>query len=203
MKRHRRKIALALALILAIGSAAASAANIAGGRSAIPSFAGAGDAVEMALGMAGKASNWMIDRSRQAVGSAFSYAPPNPVRPPEVPYVADPLPLYQRGTAIPVTPRALPPYGRVASDEPDNTLGPTFENGLAPRAMNVASVAPQTPSLPDVPGSSGGGSRDIVTTSLATPITTPVPELPPFAMLLAGLGLLAPAIRRRQKSRTA
>jgi hypothetical protein len=211
MKKHRRKIALALALALAFGSAAASAANYSNGRGALPSFAGASDALELAMSGASNASSWLISRARQSVGSAFSYGPTPAARPPEVPYSPEALPSFPRGG---VEPSDLYPRWHLAADrsEPDRIHPATFEEGVnaptgGPPAVDVTLA---------LPGNGGGGTRASVTpTLIATPgtptlittpstptppITSPVPELPPFALLLAGVGLLATLTRRRQRA---
>lgn len=186
MFEHRRKIALAVALILALGSAAASAANYAGGRGVMPSAEGASEALELALSGTAKASDWMISRSRKVISSAFSYQPPAPVRPPEVPYLPQDLPSYQRGSGQQSDIGPQLPYSRVDNNGFDGTPPSSFDGlSSAHRADLLASSLPSpvATSLSSLPG---GG-------------VAPVPELPPFTMLLAGLALMAPVILRRGK----
>lgn len=184
MNKYRRKIALAIALILAIGSAAASAANYVNGRSAVPSFDGTGDAMEMALGMAGKSTDWMITSTRKMVKSAFSYSPPSTVRPPEVPYVPHDLPLFQRG-AVPHTDLGAMPYGTRSIGDAYRAPAASFEAASSTPGQDfIASIGS--------PASSGGGE--------ASGITAAVPEVPAWSLLLAGLALMAPIVRSRCKS---
>lgn len=191
MKKHRRKIALALALALAFGSAAASAANYSNGRGAMPTFAGAGDALELAMSSASSTSSWIISRARRVVGSAFSYEPLEAARPPEVTNVPEALPSFARGG---VEPQDLTPRWRYpgVSSEPDRVRLATFEDGE--RALTNVGVQSIDPGQPSLPGTGGGGT-------LATPLAiSPVPDLPPFALLLAGLGVVTAVSRRRRQA---
>lgn len=194
MKKHQRKIALIAALALLFGSAAASAANYSAGRGALPSFAGAGDALDIAMNSASNASSWLITRARSTVGSAFAYPKQSPARPAEVASAPDDLPMFQRGSVDPVepTPHWRPLAGSAIAD---NVHAPTFDDGAgAPASPGVPSV---DVTLPSLPGNGGGGER--ITPTIDIPdIAAPVPELPPFALLLAGLGAVTAIARRRR-----
>ena len=202
MKKHRRKIALAVALALLFGSAAASAANYTAGRGVMPSFAGASDALDLASSGASTAANWIISRARNVVGSAFSYQPTAPTRPAEVANPPSELPMYTRGLPSPIdvdlrwaasAPSAL--------GTPDRVQAMSFEEGVSTirqsGSVPVASLS-QSP-LPGTGGSSNGSTTLTTTPDVpSTPITSPVPELPPYAMLIAGMSVLAAFARRRR-----
>ena len=202
MKKHRRKIALAVALALLFGSAAASAANYTAGRGVMPSFAGASDALELASSGASTAANWIISRARNVVGSAFAYQPAAPRRPADVANAPSELPMYARGLPGPidVDPRwaASAPS---ALGTPDRVQTMSFDEGVSttrqPSSVPVASLSSSLPG----PGGNGNALTTLTTTVgvPSTPsITTPVPELPPYAMLVAGISVLAAFARRRR-----
>lgn len=175
MFEHRRKIAVAVALILALGSAAASAANFVNGNGMRPSFGGASDALDMAMSGAGKATNWMITRSRNSVDRALAFIDPPSVRPPEVPYVPESPPMVKRG---PVTPVHIAPerpygYGARASAEPERTYQRSFADVLG-ESMSAAGVPSVDPSVdPGLPGSSsgGGGSPTVPEAEIVAPVS--------------------------------
>ena len=203
MKKHRRKIALAVALALLFGSAAASAANYTAGRGAMPSFAGASDALGLAASGATTAANWIASRARSVVGSAFSYQPTVPTRPAEVANPPSELPMYTRGLPSPIDadPR---PAARAPSalGTPDRVQAMSFED-IVSASSQPGSVAVASLLQSSLPGSGGNG---VTLTSLTTPpgvpnppsITSPVPELPPYALLIAGMSVLAAFSRRRR-----
>ena len=203
MKKHRRKIALAVALVLLFGSAAASAANYTAGRGVMPSFAGASDALGLAASGATSAANWIVSRARSAVGSAFSYQPTAPTRPAEVANPPSELPMYTRGLPSPIdVDPHWAPHAPSALGAPDRVQAMSFEDGASatrqPSSVAVASLM-QSP----LPGAGGNGNA---LTTLTTPpgvpntpsITSPVPELPPYALLIAGMSVLAAFSRRRR-----
>ena len=215
MFNHRRKIAVAVALILALGSAAASAANFTNGKGAMPSFAGAGDALEMAMSGAGKASNWLLTHSRKSVNGMLALLPPSSIRPSEVPYVPESPPMVRRGPTEPVKIGPARPYGvAFSSGLPDRARPGSFEERLRsfPNSPGVSSVDPSLPGLP-----SGGVSSDSVPDvdvveplarlaafrepAASEPIMAAVPEPESYVMLLAGLGLMGMIARRSGKLR--
>lgn len=202
MKTHRRKIALAVALALLFGSAAASAANYTAGRGAMPSFAGASDALGLAASGATTAANWLVSRARSAVGSAFSYQPTPPTRPAEVANPPSELPMYTRGLPSPidVDPRwaASAPS---ALGTPDRVQTMSFEEGVS-ASRQPSSIALTSLMQSSLPGSGGSNSLTTLSTSQSMPSTpanvSTVPELPPYALLIAGMGVLAAFSRRRK-----
>lgn len=198
---HRRKLALAAALALLFGSAAASAANYAGGKGAMPSFSGAGDALGMAVG--GVTGAWM--RSRNAVDEVLAVMRPQLAPLPEVEAVSG-------GSYRPFTgARQQEDANRqrylnlpIAVDQPDHVHPASFDGVLSSaRAEHVLAV---DVSLPALPGG-GGGGRGLTESkggladrfSVAVPeVMAPVPEPESYALLLAGLGLMGALARRRK-----
>ena len=201
MKTHRRKIALAVALALLFGSAAASAAHYRAGRGAMPSFAGASDALGLAASGATTATNWIVSRARSVAGSAFSYQPTAPARPAEVANPRAELPMYTRGQPSPidVDPRWAA-HAPSTLGTPDRVQAMSFDDIVSTRSQpgSVAVASLQQSSLPG-----GGGSNSLTALSTSpnapgTPNVSTVPELPPYALLIAGMGVLAAFTRRRR-----
>ena len=180
----------------------------------MPSFAGAGDALEMAMSGAGQAANWMITRSRSSVDGMLALLPPSSLSQPEVPYVPETPPMVQRGPLKPVKIDPARPYGLAFnSGLPDSTRSGSFEDRLRsfPGSTGLASV---DASLPGLPSGGGGSSDPLPDTDVPFPRTAPfsepaasapimaaVPEPESYVMLLAGLGLMGAIARRRGKSR--
>lgn len=204
MTNHRRKLALLAALALLFGSAAASAANYANGKSARPTLGGAGDALGMALGGAVNASAWMASRTHNAVDQVLAYLRPSSTAPAEVATPLDAVPRARSGSHLPTA--AGTQHTMVSSPEqPDRAHPASFEGVRFPLAAQRTPAVDVT--LSALPGASGGGVVPILRVADVIPAlpaaAAPIPEPETYALFAAGLALIGGVARRRGKARAA